>query len=42
MQGAEPSAITPEGLTQYVRDGHKRWKHVIKSANIRVELSGTT
>lgn len=36
-QGAEPSSTTPEGLTQYMRDEHERWKRVIKSANIRAE-----
>jgi tripartite-type tricarboxylate transporter receptor subunit TctC len=36
-QGAEPSATTPEGLTQYMRDEHARWKRVIKSANIQAE-----
>ncbi len=36
-QGAEPAATTPEGLTQYMRDEHDRWKRVIKSANIQAE-----
>jgi tripartite-type tricarboxylate transporter receptor subunit TctC len=36
-QGAEPSSTTPEGLTQYMRDEHERWKRVIKSANIQAE-----
>ncbi len=36
-QGAEPSATTPAGLAQYMRDEHERWKRVIRSANIRAE-----
>lgn len=36
-QGAEPSATTPAGFAQYMRDEHERWKRVIRSANIHAE-----
>jgi len=36
-QGAEPSATTPEGLANFMRAEHERWKKLIKSANIKIE-----
>ena len=36
-QGAEPSASTPQELTQYMREESARWAKTIKAANVKIE-----
>ena len=36
-QGAEPASTSPAELGKFMRDEHERWKHVIKSARIKID-----